>query len=82
VSIPVDARSKAWVYGSSLAGIAGLNSAGGMDVSLLWVLCVVRERSLASGLSLVQRSHTECGVTEIGRGTSQERPRPTMAVEQ
>jgi hypothetical protein len=33
--IPVAARSKAWVCGSSLAGIVGLNSAGGMDVCLL-----------------------------------------------
>jgi hypothetical protein len=30
-----------WVYGRSLAGIASSNSTGGMDVCLLWVLCVV-----------------------------------------
>jgi len=30
--IPMFARSKAWVCGRSLAGIAGSNSAGGMDV--------------------------------------------------
>jgi hypothetical protein len=30
--IPVAARSKAWVYGHSLAGIARLNPTGGMDV--------------------------------------------------
>ena len=29
---PVAARSKAWVYGHSLAGIAGLNPARVMDV--------------------------------------------------
>ena len=34
--ISVAARSKAWVYGRSLAGIVGSNPAGGMDV------CVVR----------------------------------------
>jgi hypothetical protein len=28
------ARSEAWVYGRSLAGIAGSNPAGGMDVCL------------------------------------------------
>jgi hypothetical protein len=39
--IPEAAPSKAWVYGLSLAGIAGSNPAGGMDVCLLWVLCVV-----------------------------------------
>jgi len=36
------ARSKAWVYGRSLAGIAGSNAAGAVDICLLWVLCVVR----------------------------------------
>ena len=33
--IPVAARSKAWVCGRSLAGIAGSNPAGGMGVCLL-----------------------------------------------
>jgi hypothetical protein len=32
---PLAARSKAWVCGHSLAGIAGSNPAGGMDVCLL-----------------------------------------------
>jgi len=36
----------------------------------------------ASGRSLVQRSPTECGVSECDRGTSQGRPRLTMDVEQ
>ena len=40
--VPVAARSKAWVYGRSLAGIVGSNPAEGMDVCLRWVLCVVR----------------------------------------
>jgi hypothetical protein len=38
----VAARCKAWVCGRSLAGIVGPNPAGGMDVCLLWMLCVVR----------------------------------------
>jgi hypothetical protein len=33
--IPVVALFKAWVCGRSVAGIAGSNTAGGMDVSLL-----------------------------------------------
>jgi len=37
--IPVAARSKAWVCDRSLAGIAGSNATGGMNVC---VLCVVR----------------------------------------
>jgi hypothetical protein len=35
-------RSKVWVCGLSLAGIAGSNPARGMDVCFLWVLYVVR----------------------------------------
>jgi hypothetical protein len=31
----VAARSKAWVFGRSLAGIAGSNAVGSMDVCLL-----------------------------------------------
>jgi len=32
--IPVAARSKAWAFGRSFAGIVGSNPAGGMDVCL------------------------------------------------
>jgi len=39
--IPVAARSKSWVCGRSLAGIAGSNPVRGIDVCPLWVLCVV-----------------------------------------
>jgi len=40
--VPVAARSKVWICGRSPAGIVGSNPTGGMDVCLLWVLCVVR----------------------------------------
>ena len=40
--IPVAAYSKAWVCGCSRVGIVSSNPTGGMDVCLLWVLCVVR----------------------------------------
>jgi len=40
--IPVVARSKTRVCGRSPAEIVGSNPTGGMDVCLLWVLCVVR----------------------------------------
>ena len=36
----------AWVYGRSPAEIVGSNPTRGMDVCLLWELCVVRWRSL------------------------------------
>ena len=40
--VTVAARSKAQVYGRSPAEIVGSNPTVGMDVCLLWVLCVVR----------------------------------------
>ena len=78
--IPVATRSRAWVYGRSLAEIADSNPAGGMDVCLLSVVCGQVEVS-ATGRSLVQKSPIECGVPECDRGTSQRRPRGTRAVE-
>ena len=42
MSIPVAVRSKVSVCGLFPAGIVGSNPAGGMDVSFLWVLCLVR----------------------------------------
>ena len=42
------ARSKAWVYGRSLAGIVGSNLAGGMDVCV--ECCVLSGRGLCDGL--------------------------------
>ena len=43
-TIPVDAASKAWIWGRSLAGIACSNPAGGMDVCFLWLLCMFSGR--------------------------------------
>jgi hypothetical protein len=37
----VAARSKAWVYGRSLAGIAGSNPTGGMNVCVVFVVRTV-----------------------------------------
>ena len=75
---PSAARSKARVCGYSLAGTAGSNPAGGMDVlSLMSVECCHVEVS-ASGCSLVQKSSTERGVSECDREVSiMRRPRPT-----
>jgi hypothetical protein len=76
--ISVAPQSKAWVYGRSLAGIAGLNPAGCMDVCLLWVLYVV-------GLcdrSITRPEESECGVSECDLETStMKRRRPNSAVE-
>ena len=58
---PVAARPRALVCGHSVAGIAGSNSAGCVDVCECRVLS---GRGLYTGRSLVQRSPTECGVSE------------------
>jgi hypothetical protein len=68
-----------WVCCRSLAGIAGSNPAGGMDMSCEYV-CFQVEVSV-TGRSLVQRSPTECGVSECDREASiMRRPWPTGAV--
>ena len=57
------ARSKAWVCGRSRAGITGSNPTGGHGCfSVVSVVCCQVEVP-ASGLSLVQRSPTECGAS-------------------
>jgi hypothetical protein len=61
--IPVAEWSKAWVCSRLRAGIAGSNTAEGMDVCLLWLLCVCQVEVSATGRSLVQRSPTDCGVS-------------------
>jgi hypothetical protein len=45
----VAARSKAWVCGPSIPGIAGSYSAEGMDVRLLCLLCVVKVAASTTG---------------------------------
>ena len=61
--IPVAVQSDARNCGRSLAGIAGSNPVGGMDVCL----------SVVTGLSLVQRSPTECDVSVCYLETSRMR---------
>jgi len=70
-----------WVCSHPLAGIAGLNPAGGHGcLSLMSVVCYQVEVS-ATGLSFTQRSPTKCGVSECDLKTSAvRRPRPTRAV--
>ena len=72
----MSARSKAWVCCRSLAGILGSNPAGTW-LSAVSVVCCQVEVS-ATGRSLVQRSSTECGVSESDREASiTRRPWPT-----
>jgi len=44
--VPVEARYTAWVCGRPVCRDVSSNPAEGMDVCLLWVLCVVRYKSL------------------------------------
>ena len=65
---PAATRSKAWIWGCSLAGIADSNPARGMYVCLLWVLFVVRVRSLRRA-DHWSRGVLVCVVSECDRGT-------------
>ena len=49
MTVQVADRSKARVCGRSLAGIAGSNPAGGMDVCVLCECCVCSGRGLCDG---------------------------------
>ena len=64
----VAAQFKAWVCCHSLGGIEGSILTEGVDVSLVWVLCVVRD--VCVGLSLTQSSSIAWGVSEFDREAS------------
>jgi hypothetical protein len=81
-AIPVAARSTVWFSRSSLAGFAGSNPAGAMDVCLLLSVVYCQVEVSATGRSLVQRCPNECGVSECDSETSTtRRTRSTRAVE-
>jgi hypothetical protein len=81
--MPAAARSMTSVYGRSLAGVLGSNPAKGMDVCVSRECCVCCQVQIfAMGRSLIQRSPTECSVSECDLETPpMRRPRPTRAVE-
>ena len=60
VPIPVVARSKVQVCGSSHAETAGSNPAGDMDVCLFVNIVCYQAEVSKTGRSLVQRSPTVC----------------------
>jgi hypothetical protein len=73
------AGSKAWVCDRWLAGIADSNPGEGINVALVSVV-YYKVAGSASGRSLVQRSPTECGVSECYLKTViVRRPKPTTA---
>jgi len=67
--IRLTARSKAWVYGRSLAGIAGSNPAGAW-MSVLRVFCVWSGRGFCVGLVIRPRGSIKCGVSKCDREAS------------
>jgi hypothetical protein len=79
--IPVAGRSNARVCGCSLVGISGSNPAAGMDDCLLWVLYVVRLRSLRRAdhstreflPSVVCLSVIRRGIIPLGRYSHEEK---------
>jgi hypothetical protein len=77
----VAARFNAWVCGRSLAGIAGTNPAGGMNVSCEY--CVYTVRGLCDGpIILPEESYRVLCLIECDLETSKmRRPRPSRAVE-
>ena len=80
---PVDARSIAWVFGRFLDGTQGFESRRGKGRCLSpgSVVCCQVEES-ATGRLPVQRTPTECDVSECDLETSMmRRPRPTTVVE-
>ena len=63
------ARSRMSVCGHLLAGILGSNPAGAwMSVSLNTLCCQVEDST--TDRTLVQRSHSECGVSECSHDVS------------
>jgi hypothetical protein len=66
---PDGRASNAWVCGRLHAGIWGSNLGGGMDVFLVSVVCCQVEVS-ATGRCFVQKSPTECGVSQCDREAS------------
>jgi len=77
------AQSKTWVCYRFLAGIAGCSNptVGHGCLFVLSAVCYQVEVS-ATGLSLLQKSLTECGVLDCHLGTSKrKRPRSTRTAE-
>ena len=70
VPIAVAARSKGWVCGRSLAGIAGSNTAGGTWMDVSCECCVLSGKGLCDWLITRTESTTECGVSECDREAS------------
>jgi hypothetical protein len=58
--ILVAEQSKAWICNRGIAGIAGSNPGGGLNVCPLWSSFVVRVEVSATFRSLVQGSPTNC----------------------
>jgi hypothetical protein len=72
---PGVARSKAYVFGRSLAGIVGSNPAGDFGFWVCCECCVLSGRVLCDGLITCPGESTECGVSECDHESSTMRRR-------
>jgi len=72
VMVPVNAQSKVWVYGRSLAGIAGTNPPGTW-MSVYCECCVLSVRSQCVELITLPEGPTDCCVSECDRGALETR---------
>jgi hypothetical protein len=72
VTVPVNAQSKAWVYGSTVAGIAGTSPSGAW-MSVYCECCVLSVRSPCVELITLPEGSTNCCVFEYDRGASKTR---------
>ena len=59
-AIPVAVRSKAYVWGGSITGVAGSNPAAGRHVCLLRLLWVVYVAASATSWPRIQKSYQAC----------------------
>ena len=76
--IPVAARYKAWVCGCSLVGIPDSKTARGVDVYLVWVLCVYGRVFCVGLITRPEESYRLWWVSECDREASiLRRRRPT-----
>jgi hypothetical protein len=55
---------------TDILGVAGLNPASSTDVCIFMIVVCCQVEASVSGLSLVQRSPTHCGVSECDREAS------------
>jgi hypothetical protein len=78
--IPVAAHFNVCENGPSLAGIVGFKPVGGAGSPCLMSVVCCQADFFAIGRSLVQKSPTECGVSECDQGSQWKRNNLTQNI--